>query len=98
MTVSRVYDEDVHVRGDERLGALERVASDTDRGAAAEPAERILRRVRVLHRLLDVLDGDEPLEPEVVIDDQQLLDFVPVEDLARGIERRPDRDGDQVFV
>ena len=49
----------------------------------------------ILHRLLDVLDGDQPLQPVVAIDDEQLLDLVLVQDLARRVERRADRHGDQ---
>ena len=46
VAVRGVDDEHVDVGGDQRLGALERVAGDADRGAAAQPAERVLRRVR----------------------------------------------------
>ncbi len=80
---------------DERLRALERILGDADRRAAAQPAERVLARVRILDRLLDVLDGDEPLQPEVLVDDEQLLDLVPVQDLARLVERRADRHGEE---
>ena len=36
--------------------------ADADRRADAQPPERVLARVRVLDHLLDVLDGDQPLE------------------------------------
>ena len=45
--------------------------------------------------LLDVLDGDQPLQHEPVVDDQQLLDLVAVQDLARLFERRADRHGEE---
>ena len=95
VAVRGVDDEHVDVGGDQRVGALDGVARGADRGAAAQPAERVLRRVRVLDRLLDVLDGDQPLQPEVAVDDEQLLDLVPVQDLARRVERRADRHGEQ---
>ena len=95
VAVRGVDDEHVDVGGDQRVGALDRVARDADRRAAAQPAERILRRVRVLDRLLDVLDGDQPLQPEVAVDDEQLLDLVLVQDLARRVERRADRHGEE---
>ena len=69
---------------------------DADGGADAQAALVVLRRVRVLDPLLDVLDGDEPLEPPVGVDDRELLDLVPVEDLLRLLERRPDRRGDEL--
>ena len=96
VAVGGVDDQHVDVGGDQRLGPLHRVLRDADGRAAAQPAERVLRRVRVLDRLLDVLDGDQALQPEVAVDDEQLLDLVLVEDLARRVERRADRDGDQV--
>ena len=86
------------LRGHQRLGPLDRVLRDADRRAAAQPAERVLRRVRILDRLLDVLDGDQALQPEVAIDDQQLLDLVLVQNLARRVERRADRHGDEVLA
>ena len=63
----------------------------------SRPSES-LRRVRILDRLLDVLDGDQALQPEVAIDDEQLLDLVLVQDLARRVERRADRHGDEVLA
>ena len=61
----------------------------------AQAAEAVLAGVRVLDRLLDVLDGDQPLQHEAVVDDQQLLDLVAVQDLARLLERRADRHREQ---
>ena len=72
--------------------------ADADRRADAQPAERVLAGVRILDQLLDVLDGDQPLQPVVVVDHQQLLDLVLVEDLARLVERRADRHRDQVLA
>ena len=93
-----VDDEHVDTGSDERLGAFDRVLRHTHRGAAAQAAEGILRGVRVLHRLLDVLHRDQTLEPERGVDNQQLLDLVPMENFARGVERGADRDGDEVLT
>ena len=95
VAVRGVDDEHVDAGGDQRLRALERILADADRRAASQPAERILARERILDRLLDVLDGDQPLEPVVAIDDEQLLDLVLVQDLARLVERRADRHGEE---
>ena len=50
VAVRRVDDEHVRAGGDQRLGALARVGADADRGAHAQPALRVLRRVRELDR------------------------------------------------
>ena len=51
VAVRGVEDEHVDAGLDERLGALERVRADADRRADAQPAARVLRRVRVLDAL-----------------------------------------------
>ena len=60
-------------------------------GGRASPCEAS----RILDRLLDVLDGDEALEAEVLVHDQELLDLVLVQEVARLIERRPHRHGEE---
>ena len=96
VTVSGVDDEHVDARSGERLGTLERVRADADRGTDAQAALLVLRRLRKLDLLLDVLDRDQPAQPAVGIDDRQLLDLVAVEDLLRLRERRPHGRGDEV--
>jgi hypothetical protein len=98
MTVRGVDDEHVDAGIDQRARTIHRVSGDADRRAAAQSPERVLARVRVLDRLLNVLDGDEPLEPEVLVDDEQLLDLVPVQELARLVERGADRNREQRFL
>ncbi len=90
-----IDDEHVHARGDERLCPLERILADTDRRAGSQPAERILAGERVRHGLLDVLDGNQPLQPEVAVDDEKFLDLVLVQDLARLVQRCADGHGEQ---
>ena len=81
-----------------RVGAVDRVLAHADRRAHAQPPQGILARVRVLHELLDVLDRDQALEPVVGVNDQQLLDLMVVEHLARLIQRRADRHGHEVLA
>ena len=88
MAVRRVDDDHVRRPPRERLGALERVRPDADGGADAQPALLVLRRLGELDLLLDVLDGDQAAQPAVGVDDRQLLDLVPVEDLLGLRERR----------
>ena len=95
VAVRRIDDEQVDVRRDQRFGPFERVTADADGRSDPQAPERVLARVRVLDHLLDVLDGDQPLEHELIVDDQQLLDLVPVQELARLFERRAHRHGEQ---
>ena len=96
VAVRGVHHEDVDLGLDERGRALDRVGPDAHRRADPQAALVVLRRVRVLDLLRDVLDGDEPLEPPVGVDDRELLDLVAVEDRLGLLERRPDRRGDEV--
>ena len=91
VAVRGVDDEHVDVGGDERLGALHVSFAHADRGADAQAAEAVLARVRILDHLLDVLDGDQPLQPVPIVDDQKLLDLVAVQDCRAPLERRADR-------
>src|SRR6202023_1519210 len=68
------------------------------RGADAQAAELVLAGVRVLRHLLDVLDGDQPLEVALAVDHQDLLDAMAVEQLLGLIEGGPFRHGDQVVL
>jgi hypothetical protein len=63
----------------------------------AAPTQAVLGGRGVLDLLEDVLVGDQALEVVVLVDDEELLDLVVVEDLLRVLERRPDRDGDELL-
>ena len=54
----------------------ETIIADTCRGCDAQSASLVLTSIRVLLRLLDILDGDEADAVIVFVDDQQLLDTV----------------------
>ncbi len=98
VAVRGIHDEHVHVRGDQRFSALQRVFGNADRRSAAQPPERILGGVRILDRLLNVLDRDQALEPELAIDDEELLDFLLMQDLPGVVERGADRHGDEIVL
>ncbi len=91
VSVGGVDDEHVDVLVDERGSALERVRSDADRGPDPKATLVVLRGVRILDPLLDVLDRDQATQVAVTVDDRQLLDPVAMEDAPRLVERRPDR-------
>src|SRR5689334_24582813 len=74
MTVRGIDDEHIDARVDQRRNALFGVAGDADCRADAQPLAIVLARVRVVARLLDVLDRDEAAQPKRIIDDQDLLD------------------------
>ena len=67
---------------DQRLGALQRVGADADRGGHPQAALLVLGGVRELDLLLDVLDRDQARQIAALVDDRQLLDLVAVQDLA----------------
>ena len=98
MAVSGVDDEHVRSGLGQRNGTIVGIRTDTDRGADAQAPLLVLRRVRKLDLLADVLDCDQALEPAVSVDDGQLLDLVPVQDRPRLLQRRPDRRGDKVAL
>ena len=95
MPVRGVDDEHVDAGIDQRLRALDRVGADADRGADAQAALRVLRRLRELDALLDVLDRDQARDAPVGVDDRQLLDAMPVQQLLCFAQRRADRRGDE---
>ena len=98
VAVRGIDDENVDVRVDQRRRAIERIARDADGRAAAQPSQRILAGVRILDRLLDVLDGDQALQLEVLVDHEKLFDLRLVQNLARLVERGADRHGDQPLL
>jgi hypothetical protein len=59
-------------------------------GPTPTAAVRVLRRLRELDALLDVLHRDQALQPAVAVDDRQLLDAVAVQQLLGLRERRAD--------
>ena len=75
-----VQHQDVDMCGYQRLGPLDGVLPDAYRRAHSQAAQRVLAGLRVLDRLLDVLDGYKPPQVEVAVDDQQLFAAVPMQD------------------
>ena len=98
VAVRGVEHDDVDLRLDERCNAVEHVGRRADRRAAEQAAAGVARGIRVLHGFLDVLDRDEALEVAGFIDDRQLFDAVPAQDLLRVLQRGADRRGDEVFL
>src|SRR4029077_14992824 len=65
VSVRGIDDEQVDTCVDERARALPRVGADADCGPDAQALLLVFGRLRKLDALLDVLDGDEALEPPV---------------------------------
>ena len=86
MAMCRVENDDVYMCVDELLCTLDNIGCDTECSTAEESALCILRRVRILHLLLDILDGDETLQITLIIDDRELLNLCTCEDLLRFLE------------
>ena len=79
MTVRGIDDEHVDARVDQRRDALFGIAADADRRADAQAFAIVLARVRIVARLLDVLDRDQAAQTKRIVDDQHLLDAVLVQ-------------------
>ena len=91
VAVGGVDDEQVDAGGDQRLGPLERVGADADRGGDPQATALVLGGGGVLGLLLDVLDRDEAAQRAGVVDDRQLLDAVLPEDVLGLLERGAER-------
>ena len=78
----RIDDQHVDAGIHQCLRALHGVTRRADGCSAAKPSEVVLARIRILDRLLNVLDGDQSLQPIVLVHHQQLFDLVAVQDLA----------------
>ena len=83
VAVGGVDDEHVDAGLDQRRGALPGVAEVADRRADQQPAVGVLGGVRELLGLHEVLDGDEPGEPALVVDQRQLLELVLAQQRGR---------------
>src|SRR5262249_8094087 len=68
-------------------GALEEIAGRAHRSAHAKTSLLVLRSSRIFQLLLNVFYGDESLEIEVLIDDQQFFNAMLLEDSLRFVER-----------
>ena len=79
--------EHVHVCSDQRRRAITGVARNAHRRPHTQPAEVVLGRIRVLDLFLNIFDGDQTLELEIAIHDQQLFNFVAVQNFPGGVER-----------
>ncbi len=52
----------------------------------------------MLDLLLNVLEGDQPLQHPVLVHHRELLDLVLLQDMLRLLERRADRSGDEILL
>jgi hypothetical protein len=98
VAVRGIHHERIDASVDQGLGAHHVIPRRANRRGDAQAAMLILVRVRVLASLVDVLDGDESLQPPVLVDDRQLLDAMVGEDPLGLIEGRAFRCGDETFL
>src|SRR5690606_30502166 len=98
VAVRRVDDHDVDARLDEPRDALLGVVARADGRADAQRAVLVLARVRIVLRLLEVLRGDHPAEPEAVVDDEDLLDPIPVQQRQHLVLARALADGHEPLL
>jgi hypothetical protein len=71
----------------QRARAVHVAQRGADGGAHAQAAALVLARVGKLSPLADVLDGDQPLQPPVIVHHGKLFDAVAVQDLDGFLQR-----------
>src|SRR5260370_1383435 len=98
MTVRCINRQNVRLGLRHFHGALQKVACRSNRGAHAQATVLDFRRVRIFQFLLDILNVDEPLEVEVLIHAQQLLDAVLLQDALGFFQRRAHRHGHKIVL
>ena len=93
-----IKDQKVRTGFHQSTRSLLHVRTNPDGRTDAQAPTAILGCQRELDLFLDVLDSDEALENPVVIDNQQLLDFVTAKDFLGLIESNADRRRHQTLV
>ena len=81
------YDDDVDLRLNERAYTVQNVPRHTDRRSAEQASFRILRGIRILDRLFNVLDRDQAAQDPFLIDDRKFLDARRREDPSSSTRR-----------
>ncbi|MNV45861.1 hypothetical protein D3C71_1376700 [compost metagenome] len=97
VSVSRVHDNQIHSRLNERFRAFQRVLGDTNRSAYKQAALGIFGTVRELDGFLDIFNCNKPSEHIILIYKGQLLDLMMLEHNLGLSQRGSDRSGYEVF-
>ena len=98
VAVGGIDHEHVHLGFGPAPGTLQVIAGRADGGADAQAAVLVFGGVGIFELFLNVLDGDQALEIEIVVHDEQFFDAMLVQDLLGFFERRADGDGDQIVL
>ncbi len=98
MAVRRINADDIHARCNQRRDALEHIMAHTNRRAAEQAAGGVLRGIRILLRLLNILDGNQATQMTLFIHQRELLDAMLGQNLARLLVGRAHRRGDQILA
>src|SRR5690606_7552175 len=97
VTVGAVEHQRVCAGLDQGGGTGLEVGADADRRRHINAAEVVFGEVREGTPLGDVLDGDEPAQVVLVVDDQKLLDLVAAQDVTRVLQGGAHGNRDQVL-
>ena len=90
--------DDIDTLGEKELNAFFEIDADTHGGTHHEPSRGVDGGVGIVGFLLDVLDGDEPLQAAFRVHERQFFDAVFLQDGPRLGEGRADSGGDEVFM
>ena len=97
MTVGGIHHQGIDLRLHQVRDPLVAVGTHTDRRAHQQAPVGILARIGKLCRFLDVLDGHQALQIEIIVDDQHLFDPVFVQQGLDLLPGGPFPHGDQFF-
>ena len=88
----------LHAGSHQRFHAAVGIAAHADGRADQQAGGDVLGSVREVGVLLDVLDGDQATQGEVIVDHQHLFDAVAVQQLQHFIRRGAFLDRDQAIL
>ena len=89
--------DDIHARGNQRRNAVKHVVAHADSRAAEQTAGRVLCRIGILLRLLNILDGNQAAQMTFLIHQRELFNAVLGQNLTRLFMGRADRRGNQIL-
>jgi hypothetical protein len=90
--------EHVHLRAGQLHSAFQEISGRSDGGAGEQPPLVVLGGVREIESLLNVLDGNQALEVEILIHDEQFFNPVLLQHTLGFLERRAHGHRDQVLL
>ncbi|MBS1271640.1 MAG: hypothetical protein MAGBODY4_00772 [Candidatus Marinimicrobia bacterium] len=93
-----INNDDIHRIGNQQIGPLHRIVGYANCRTDAQSAMLILGGIRKLGTFLYIFDGNQAFERVIIVDHEQLFNFMLLQDGFRLVERSTHRDGNEVFL